>query len=209
MSMVEVKVPDIGDFKEVEVIELMVKVGDTVKVDQSLITVESDKASMEIPSSHAGVVKELKVKVGDKIAEGSLVLVVEASEGAAAPAPAAEASAAPAAPAAPAPAAAAPAAPAPAQVAPAQAGAQVAPSPSNVETGKLAHASPSIRKFARELGVDLLRVTGSGPKGRITQQDVQDFHGHRWTSPSSARPSCCRCRASRRSPARTCTATGS
>jgi pyruvate/2-oxoglutarate dehydrogenase complex dihydrolipoamide acyltransferase (E2) component len=90
MSAIEVKVPDIGDFKEVEVIELMVKVGDTIKVDQSLITVESDKASMEIPSSHAGVVKEIKVKLGDKVAEGSLLLViVEAAAGAAAAAPAA------------------------------------------------------------------------------------------------------------------------
>src|SRR5438094_10047301 len=90
MSIVEVKVPDIGYFKEVEVIELMVKRGDTIKVDQSLVTVESDKASMEIPSSHAGVVKELKVKVGDKVAEGSLLLILE-TEGAtaAAPAPAA------------------------------------------------------------------------------------------------------------------------
>jgi pyruvate dehydrogenase E2 component (dihydrolipoamide acetyltransferase) len=77
MALVEVKVPDIGDFKEVEVIELMVKPGDTVVVDQSLLTVESDKASMEIPSSHAGVVKELKVKLGEKVAEGSLVLVLE------------------------------------------------------------------------------------------------------------------------------------
>ncbi|GAB3543275.1 dihydrolipoyl dehydrogenase [Noviherbaspirillum agri] len=84
MSMTEVKVPDIGDFKEVEVIEVLVKVGDTIKVDQSLVTVESDKASMEIPSSHAGVVKELKVKVGDKVSEGSLVLMVEASGAAAA-----------------------------------------------------------------------------------------------------------------------------
>jgi dihydrolipoamide dehydrogenase len=109
MSIVEVKVPDIGDFKEVEVIELMVKPGDTIKVDQSLITVESDKASMEIPSSHAGVVKELKVKLGDKVAEGSLLLLLEAAGDAAAPAPAAVASPAPAA----APAAAAPAAPAP------------------------------------------------------------------------------------------------
>ncbi|MCL6483435.1 MAG: FAD-dependent oxidoreductase, partial [Janthinobacterium lividum] len=108
MSTVEVKVPNIGDFKEVEVIELMVKVGDTIKLDQSLITVESDKASMEIPSTHAGVVKEIKVKVGDKIAEGSALLVVEATQGAAvaapAPAPAAVA-AAPAAPSAPAAAA--------------------------------------------------------------------------------------------------------
>ena len=83
MSIVEVKVPDIGDFKEVEIIEVMVKPGDTIKVDQSLITVESDKASMEIPSSHAGVVKELKVKVGDKVGEGSLVLLLEEAAGAA------------------------------------------------------------------------------------------------------------------------------
>src|SRR3954447_5865718 len=108
MSIVEVKVPDIGDFKEVEVIELMVKPGDTIKVDQSLVTVESDKASMEIPSSHAGVVKEVKVKIGDKVAEGSLLLLLEASEAAVAPAPSARLPAG-----APAPAA-APAAPAPA-----------------------------------------------------------------------------------------------
>lgn len=99
MSLVEVKVPDIGDFKEVEVIELLVKVGDTIAVDQSLITVESDKASMEIPSSTAGVVKELKIKVGDKVAEGSVVLLVEAAAGAAAPAPAPAPAAAVAAPA--------------------------------------------------------------------------------------------------------------
>jgi dihydrolipoamide dehydrogenase len=108
MSLQEVKVPDIGDFKEVEVIEVMVKPGDTIAVDQSLVTVESDKASMEIPSSHAGVVKEIKVKVGDKVAEGSLLLVLEASAGAAtaapASAPAPAAAAAPAQPAAPAPA---------------------------------------------------------------------------------------------------------
>jgi pyruvate/2-oxoglutarate dehydrogenase complex dihydrolipoamide acyltransferase (E2) component len=79
MALVEVKVPDIGDFKDVEVIELLVKPGDTIAVDQSLLTVESDKASMEIPSSHAGVVKELKVKLGDKVSEGTLVLMVESS----------------------------------------------------------------------------------------------------------------------------------
>src|SRR3990172_711107 len=108
MSMIEVKVPDIGDFKEVEVIELMVKVGDTIKVDQSLITVESDKASMEIPSSHAGVVKEIKVKVGDKVAEGSLVLLLETDTAATpAPVPAPEAAPAPALAPSPAPAAAA------------------------------------------------------------------------------------------------------
>jgi pyruvate dehydrogenase E2 component (dihydrolipoamide acetyltransferase) len=162
-AIVEVTVPDIGDFKEVEVIELMVKPGDQIKVDQSLMTVESDKASMEIPSSHAGTVKELKVKVGDKVSEGSLVLVVEATGGA----PAAASSSAPA------PAAATPSAPAaaPAAAAPAPAAA----APSQGVTGSKAHASPSIRKFARELGVDLARVPGTGPKGRITQQDVQNF----------------------------------
>ncbi|MDX8120888.1 dihydrolipoyllysine-residue acetyltransferase [Janthinobacterium sp. GMG2] len=163
-ALVEVTVPDIGDFKEVEVIELMVKVGDAIKVDQSLLTVESDKASMEIPSSHAGIVKELKVKVGDKVAKGSLVLVVETTGGAAPAAPAA---------AAPAPAAQAAAAPA-AAVASAPVAAP-APAAAPAANGKLAHASPSIRKFARELGVDLTRVGGSGPKGRITQEDVQNF----------------------------------
>ncbi|MFZ6799784.1 dihydrolipoyllysine-residue acetyltransferase [Undibacterium sp. Di24W] len=168
MSTVEVKVPDIGDFKEVEVIELMVKVGDTIKVDQSLITVESDKASMEIPSSHAGVVKEIKVKVGDKVALGSLVVIVEA-DGATVSAPAASAPAPTAAP-APLPAAApAPvAAPIPVAATPAIAGVATA------AAGK-SHASPSIRKFARELGVDLSKVPGTAPKGRITQQDVQNY----------------------------------
>ncbi|MRW83188.1 dihydrolipoyllysine-residue acetyltransferase [Pseudoduganella sp. FT26W] len=169
MSIVEVKVPDIGDFKEVEIIEVMVKVGDTIKVDQSLITVESDKASMEIPSSAAGVVKEIKVKVGEKVAMGTIVFVVDAvGVPAAAPAAAAPAAAAPAPAAAPSPA------PAPAAAAAAAAAAPTA-SQGSVTTGKLAHASPSIRKFARELGVDLGKVPGSGPKGRITQIDVQNY----------------------------------
>ena len=174
MSMVEVKVPDIGDFKEVEVIEVMVKVGDTIKVDQSLVTVESDKASMEIPSSHAGVIKELKVKLGDKVAEGTLLLLVEADgAGASAPASAASAPAPASASAAeskpaPAPAAAPAPAPAPAPVA-------AAPAPAVPGPAGLPHASPSVRKFARELGVDLTRVAGNGPKGRITQEDVQNF----------------------------------
>src|SRR5450830_1486968 len=155
----DILVPDIGDFAEVEVIELLVKVGDTVRIEQSLLTVESDKASMEIPSSHAGVIKELKVKIGDKVAKGSLVAVVEATGGAAVPAPAA---------AAPAPAAAAPAS-APA-AAPAMAVAAVTPGAANKS-----HASPSVRKFARELGVDLTRVVGTGPKNRILQEDIQKF----------------------------------
>jgi pyruvate dehydrogenase E2 component (dihydrolipoamide acetyltransferase) len=173
MALVEVKVPDIGDFKEVEVIELLVKPGDTVAVDQSLLTVESDKASMEIPSSHSGVVKELKVKLGDKVAEGSLVLVLEAA-GAAVPA----ASASPAAAPAPAPAAAPVTA---AAVVPAAAPAATAalPVPAHQPAASpakgLPYASPSVRKFARELGVPLEEVTGSGPKGRITQDDVQAF----------------------------------
>lgn len=174
MSTIEVKVPDIGDFKEVEIIEVMVKVGDSVKVDQSLITVESDKASMEIPSSHAGVVKEIKVAVGGKVAEGSLILVLDAAGAAAvvpaAAAPAVAATPAPASVAAAAVAAATPAAaPAPAVATPAAA------APVQTAAAGKAHASPSVRKFARELGVDLTKVAGSGPKGRVTQQDVQNF----------------------------------
>ncbi len=175
MALVEVKVPDIGDFSEVAVIEVLVKPGDAVKVEQSLITVESDKASMEIPSSHAGVVKELKVKLGDKVGEGSLVLLLEA-QGAAAAAPAAVAAAAPApAPAAaPAVATAPAAAPVAASSAPAAAS-QPAHNPSATPAKGLPHASPSVRKFARELGVPLAEVKGSGAKGRITQADVQAF----------------------------------
>src|SRR5437764_2326181 len=105
MSTVEVKVPNIGDFKDVEIIEVMVKPGDSIQVDQSLVTVESDKASMEIPSTHAGVVKELKVKLGDKVSEGSLLLMLEARDAQAAAPAAAPAAGAPRA--APAPAAAA------------------------------------------------------------------------------------------------------
>jgi pyruvate dehydrogenase E2 component (dihydrolipoamide acetyltransferase) len=162
----DILVPDIGDFAEVEVIELLVKVGDTVKVEQSLLTVESDKASMEIPSSHAGVIKELKVKIGDKVAKGSLVAVVEATGGAAAPA----APAAAPAPAAAAPAASAPAAAPAAAATPAMAVAAVTPGAANKS-----HASPSVRKYGRELGVDLTRVVGTGPKNRILQEDIQKF----------------------------------
>ncbi len=168
---VNIEVPDIGDFKEVEVIEVMVAVGDTIKAEQSLITVESDKASMEIPASQGGVVKEVKVKVGDKVAKGSVVVVVEgAAPATAAPAPA---------PAAKAEAAAAPAAKA--EVAPAPAPAAQRPAPAaaledaNLKPGQLPHASPSVRKFARELGVNLSKVKGSGPKDRITADDVRGF----------------------------------
>ena len=158
---VEVRVPDIGDFKDVAVIEVFVQPGDTIRVEQSLITVESDKASMEIPSSAAGVVREMKVKVGDKVNQGDLLALLEG-----------------AAPVAAAPAAAAPAnAPAPAAVS-ATAAPPVAAAPAHEPTRAplgLPHASPSVRKFARELGVPLAEVKGSGPKGRITQEDVQAF----------------------------------
>ncbi|MET3494570.1 dihydrolipoyllysine-residue acetyltransferase [Variovorax boronicumulans] len=172
---VEVKVPDIGDFKDVAVIELLVKPGDTIAADQSLITVESDKASMEIPSSHAGVLKELKVKVGDTVNIGDLIAILEGSAGAAAPAPAQAAAAAPAAATASAPAPAA-ASPAPAASPAASPAAAAAPhDPTTAPSANLPHASPSVRKFARELGVPLEEVKGSGPKGRITQEDVQGF----------------------------------
>ncbi|WP_431258731.1 dihydrolipoyllysine-residue acetyltransferase [Roseateles chitinivorans] len=170
---VDIIVPDIGDFDEVAVIEVLVKVGDTVKQEQSLITVESDKASMEIPSSHGGVIKELLVKLGDKVAKGSKIAVIEAAGGAAAPAPAAAAPAPAQAAAAPAPAAASAPAAAPAdrQIPTAA----LPPHEPTKPSGKLPHASPSIRKIARELGVPLDEVKGSGAKGRITESDVQGF----------------------------------
>lgn len=165
---IDVKVPDIGDFKDVAVIEVLVKPGDTIKEEQSLITVESDKASMEIPSSAAGVLKALKVKVGDTVNIGDLIAVIEGSAGAAAPAAAPSSAPAPA-QAAAAPASVSASAPAAPAVAPAAHDPTVAPS------GKLPHASPSVRKFARELGVPLEEIKGSGPKGRITQEDIQSF----------------------------------
>jgi pyruvate dehydrogenase E2 component (dihydrolipoamide acetyltransferase) len=187
--MVEIRVPDIGDFKDVEVIELLVKPGDSVAPEQSLITVESDKASMEIPSSAAGVVREMKLRLGDKVSEGSLILLLEAEAAAAKaatqpPAPAAAVAAPPAAPAAVAQGA-APAAPAAAETAAVTSPTSTAFAvemgarpPSErapvIGTGP-AHASPSVRHTARELGVDLSQVRGSGPKGRILQEDVQAF----------------------------------
>ncbi len=164
---VEVRVPDIGDFKDVTVIEIMVKAGDVVKVEQSLITVESDKASMEIPSSAAGVVRDLKVKLGDKVNIGDLLAILEGSvTTAAAPAAAPTPASAPA----PAPVASASVVAAPA----AAALAVPAHNPTTAPVG-LPHASPSVRKFARELGVPLAEVKGTGLKGRITDADVQSF----------------------------------
>ena len=180
MAIIEIKVPDIGDFAEVSVIELLVKPGDTVKAEQSLITVESDKASMEIPSSHAGVVKELKIKLGDKVKEGSVVLMLDSQASVAAEAPATAAAPAPAQSAAAQPAPVAPAVAAVAASAPA-----VAIASASVATltahdpmatkGALPHASPSVRKFARELGVPLDELKGSGHKGRITEDDIKNF----------------------------------
>ncbi|KMN83263.1 dihydrolipoamide acetyltransferase [Chromobacterium sp. LK11] len=160
----EIRVPDIGGHNGVDVIEVTVKVGDDIAVDDSLITLETDKATMEVPASAAGRVVEVKVKVGDKVSEGDLIVVVEGAVAAAAPA-AAAASAPVAAPAAPAPVAAAPvAAPAPAAAAAID------------ETSfSKAHAGPSVRRLARELGVDLGKVKGNGRKGRITDADVKAF----------------------------------
>jgi pyruvate dehydrogenase E2 component (dihydrolipoamide acetyltransferase) len=168
-SITEVKVPDIGDFKEVDVIEILVKPGDSIAKETSLITVESDKATMEIPSPAAGVVKELRVKLGDKVAEGSMILLLEAGAGEVPAAPPAE----------------------PAKISvPSTPVTKPAAEPADLPMHKPApvpheltsevpsftpHASPSVRKFARELGANLSKVQGSGPKGRITQEDVQAF----------------------------------
>ena len=178
---INIHVPDIGDFKDVTVIEVLVKAGDSIKVEQSLVTVESDKASMEIPSSGAGVLKELKVKLGDKINIGDLLAVLEGSAAASgiAPVSAAASAAQPA-------VASAPAAPAvrpepvegssaPAASASSARTESPAHNPTTAPTGALPHASPSVRKFARELGVPLAEVKGAGPKGRITLDDVQAF----------------------------------
>jgi pyruvate dehydrogenase E2 component (dihydrolipoamide acetyltransferase) len=164
---IPVHVPDIGDFKDVAVIEVLVKPGDAIKVEQSLITVESDKASMEIPSAAAGVLREMKVKVGDKVNIGDLIAVLDGT-------------AMPAATGSP-----------PPQPSPSGGGLQVSAAPAAADrtpptaalpplepgtpTGTLPHASPSVRKFARELGVPLEEVKGTGPKGRITQEDIQGF----------------------------------
>ena len=176
-QLIEVKVPDIGDYQDIPVIEVLVQPGDVIEKEQSLITLESDKATMDVPSSHAGVVKEVKVKVGDNISEGGLVLLLEATDAAATP-PVAAAPSQTAAPLA------AVAQPHTASVPPAVAVTQThTATPATVTSpigdsdlmGKASHASPSVRKFARELGVQVALVTGSGLKGRITQEDVQAF----------------------------------
>ncbi|MFI4953546.1 MAG: dihydrolipoyllysine-residue acetyltransferase [Burkholderiales bacterium] len=181
MSTIEVKVPDIGDFKDVPVIEVLVKPGDTVKAEDSLVTLESDKATMDVPAPAGGVVKSVGVKAGDKVSEGSLILTLEAGGAAASVAAAAPAaaSAAPGKAARPpdaaAPAATPSAAPASPTVAPpAPQPAAAATGPIDGEAFRKAHASPSVRAYARALGVDLAKVKGSGPGERILQEDVQN-----------------------------------
>jgi pyruvate dehydrogenase E2 component (dihydrolipoamide acetyltransferase) len=191
-ALVDIKVPDIGDFSDVEVIEVMVKPGDAVGVDDSLITIESDKAAMEVPATEAGVVKEIRVKVGDKVSEGSPIVVIEtAAAGDGKPA-AASTQRPPAGAAKPAAAVTEPPQPAKPEVSVAPAGSQSdssspdkadAPKPAAPESieqpenepGRKPHASPSVRKFARELGVDLAAVQGTGLNGRIFRSDVQKF----------------------------------
>ena len=182
-SLRDVLVPDIGDFKNIPVIEVLVKPGDSVKAEDSLITLESDKATMEVPAPFAGVVKEVKIKPGDKVSEGAAILSLEIIEGAAAPV---SATAVPQKPTSPAPA------PAPVVQTPAPAAAP-APTPQNSTPAAIneegfsrAHASPSARRFARELGVDLARVKGSGPKQRILQEDIAGFVKSALAQPSAA-----------------------
>ncbi|HSI23993.1 MAG TPA: dihydrolipoyllysine-residue acetyltransferase [Methylotenera sp.] len=187
MSLQEVLVPDIGNFDSVDVIEILVKVGDVIAKDDSLLTVESDKASMDIPAPFGGTVKEVKTKVGDKIAQGHLILTLEAAEAvtSSTASPAANTQAAPS------PAVAKPVTEAPKTEQTIPTPSRPAPEPAKkiqpthqplpvgesvvVNSGKTSHASPSVRKFARELGVNLAMVQGSAAKNRITQTDVQAY----------------------------------
>jgi len=151
---VEVRVPDIGDFKDVPVIEVLVKSGDRVKKNDSLITLESEKASMEVPAGTDGIVQDVKVKVGDKVSQGALILVIGTDAAPAKPSQAA--------------------APAPPPASPPPPPSAAAPAPAPASAGSV-HASPAIRRFARELGVELSALRGSGPHGRVTREDVQEF----------------------------------
>jgi pyruvate dehydrogenase E2 component (dihydrolipoamide acetyltransferase) len=165
-QLLEIKVPDIGDYKGIPIIELHIKVGDQVTKEQTLITLESDKATMDIPSSQAGVVKELKVKLGDNVSEGSLILLLEPGSMAAQTTPLPTTKEKPV--------------PSPVPKVEAPVITEVTPTPvAKVEEvsshPNTSHASPSVRKYARELGADISKVKGSGLKGRITQEDVQSF----------------------------------
>jgi pyruvate dehydrogenase E2 component (dihydrolipoamide acetyltransferase) len=186
MSTVEVRVPDIGDFKDVPVIEIYVAPGDTVKAEDSLVALESDKATMDVPSPSPGTVGEVRVKVGDKVSEGVVLMTLEPADGGAmaAPAKAGRSEAAPS----PLPSAAGgngsvaatESAPSPARTSPlpraGEGGGEGVTAPAIDDAQfKAVHASPSVRKFARELGVDLARVQGSGANGRILHDDVQAF----------------------------------
>lgn len=185
----QVLIPDIGDFKDVPVIEVLVKPGDSIKAEDSLIVLESDKATIEVPSPFAGIIRELSVKVGDKVSEGLPILTVETSEAEQAP-PAAQREAAPAPTSAPAstvtsseqalrpaaqPATQSQSAAQPPQPSGSSSRSAFAPSPIDEATFAKAHASPSVRRFARELGVNLGLVKGNGPKRRILKEDVQAF----------------------------------
>ena len=181
----QVLVPDIGDYKDVDIIEVMVKTGDTIKAEDNLVTLETDKAAMDVPSPYSGVVKEVKVKVGDKVSEGSLILLLESGDTASAPQTANAASAS--APAAVAPAVVAPEAPAvSSQPAEKPASVQRIDTSQPVASGGKAHASPAIRRFARELGVQIGQVKGSGEKGRVTKDDVQQFVKNALAQPRGA-----------------------
>ena len=167
-NLIEVRVPDIGDYKDVEVIEVAVQPGDTVAVDATLVTLETEKATMDVPSSAAGVVREIKVSRGSRVSQGDVIALLEGEVAASKPPP--QPSSAKAAEAA---------RPSP-QPSPTVVGEGVRPAPQTLPTGaadgagfSAAHASPSIRRFARELGVDLAKVRGTGTKGRITEQDVK------------------------------------
>lgn len=167
----QVLVPDIGNYKDVSIIEVMVKVGDTIKAEDNLVTLETDKAAMDVPSPYAGVIKEMKVKVGDKVSQGSLILLLESSDAVSAPQTSKPVAATP-----PAPAVATPPTTQPAVAAkPAAAPMPVAAVQPPPVSGGIAHASPAIRRFARELGVQVAQVKGSGEKGRVTKDDVQNF----------------------------------
>ncbi|HNN82561.1 MAG TPA: dihydrolipoyllysine-residue acetyltransferase [Accumulibacter sp.] len=177
-QLIEVKVPDIGDFHDVPVIDICVQVGDAVKVDDALVTLESDKATMDVPSSAAGVVKEVRVQLGDKVSEGSVVVILAAGADAGvkpAGAPAPAAAPASTAPSAAAPAAASAAPPLPSPTPPASTAQPSAAPPPALALGARTHASPSVRLLARELGVDLTKVSASGPNGRILQEDVNAY----------------------------------
>jgi pyruvate dehydrogenase E2 component (dihydrolipoamide acetyltransferase) len=166
----QVLVPDIGDYKDVGIIEVMVKTGDTIKAEDNLVTLETDKAAMDVPSPFAGVIKEMKVKVGDKVSQGSLILLLESSDVATAP----NKTDKPAAPVAAAPESVPVVAPVPVAAKPATVP-MAEQTPQVMAAGGKAHASPAIRRFARELGVQIAQVKGSGEKGRVTKDDVQNF----------------------------------